>query len=220
MKVVAFIPIKFGSRRIPGKNTKRLYDGTPLMHLIQRTCLESKRIEETYIYCSNDSVKEYVIPGITYLKRPEYLDGDLIHAKELIGEFVKTIDADIYIMTHSTAPFAKAETIDECIEKVSSGKYDSAFCAENIKTCMWRDGRPINYDLDATFTGTQYLPDIYAETSIAYVFTKETFKKLGRRIGNKPFIKEVDKIEGMDIDWPDEFEIADAIYRKMKENSI
>ena len=129
---------------------------------------------------------------------------------------MKAVDADIYVMTHSTAPFAKAESIDDCIDKVSSGEYDSAFCAENVKTCMWRDGKPINYDLDGKFTGTQYLPDIYAETSIAYVFKKETFQELGRRIGNKPYIKEVDKIEGMDIDWPDEFEIADAIYMMKK----
>ena len=203
MKTVAFIPIKLGSRRVPGKNTKRFFDGTPLMQLIQKTCLEAKRIDETYVFCSNESVQEYVLSGIKYLKRPEYLDGDLIHA-------------DIYVMTHSTAPFAKAESIDDCIDKVSSGEYDSAFCAENVKTCMWRDGKPINYDLDGKFTGTQYLPDIYAETSIAYVFKKETFQELGRRIGNKPYIKEVDKIEGMDIDWPDEFEIADAIYMMKK----
>ena len=216
MRTVAFIPIKLGSKRVPGKNTRTFHDGTPLMHFIQKVCLESKKIDETYVYCSSDSIQEYVLPGITYLKRPEYLDGDLIHAKELISEFVKAVDADIYVMTHSTAPFAKTESIDECIEKVASGNYDSAFCAENIKTCMWRDGRPINYDLDKKFEGTQYLPDIYAETSIAYVFKKETFEALGRRIGNKPYIKEVNKIEGMDIDWPDEFEIADAIYMMMK----
>ena len=213
MRTVALIPIKFLNRRVPGKNIKPFFDGTPLMHLIQDVCLRCRTIDETYIYCSDDAVKEYVLPGIKYIKRPEYLDGDDINANDFISEFMKTINADIYVNTHSTCPFTKPETIDECVERVASGEYDSAFTAENIKSHMWMNGRTLNYDLNKHFPRTQDLPDIYAESSNAYVFTKDMFLKYHRRIGNMPYIKEVDKIEGMDIDWPEDFEIADAIYR-------
>ena len=70
MKVVALIPIKLGSVRVPQKNIKPFFDGTPLMHFIQRTCLESGLIDEVYIYCSNEDVKEYILPGVKFLKRP------------------------------------------------------------------------------------------------------------------------------------------------------
>ena len=75
---------------------------------------------------------------------------------------------------------------------------------------MWKDGCPINFDPDH-FPRTQDLPDIYAETSIAYVFSKESFLKHNRRLGVKPFICEVGKIEAMDIDYPEDFAICDAI---------
>lgn len=214
MKVVALIPIKLGSKRVPGKNIKPFFDGTPLMHFIQRTCLESKLIDEVYIYCSDDAVKDYVLPGVTYLKRPAFLDADSVNANDFIREFMKTVDADIYVNAHTTSPFAKVETIDDCISKVASGEYDSAFCAENIKTFMWSKGKPMNFDPDH-FPRTQDLPDIYGETSIAYVFTKESFLKNNRRLGVKPFIKEVGKIEAMDIDYPEDFEMANAIYKEV-----
>lgn len=214
MKTVALIPIKLGSKRVPQKNIKPFYDGTPLMHFIQKTCLASKYINETYIYCSDEAVKDYILPGVKFLKRPEFLDEDNINANDFIREFMKEVDADIYVNTHTTSPFAKGETIDDCIQHVASGEYDSAFCAEAIRTFMWEGGKPINFDPDY-FPRTQDLPLIYGETCIAYVFTKESFQKHNRRLGSHPFIKEVGKIEAMDIDYPEDFEICNAIYKEM-----
>lgn len=217
MKTVALIPIKLDSKRIPGKNTKPFFDGTPLMHFIQKTCLKTKNIDEVYIYCSDETVKEFILPGVKFIKRPKYLDGDDINANDFIKEFMKMVDADVYVNAHTTSPFAKVATIEECVEKVLSGKYDSAFCAEAIKTFMWKDGKPINFDPNH-FPRTQDLPLIYGETSIAYVFTKKSFLMHNRRLGSRPYIKEVGKIEAMDIDYPEDFEICNAIYKEMIKN--
>ncbi len=217
MKTVALIPIKLTSSRVPNKNIKPFYDGTPLMHFIQKACLEAETIDEVYVYCSNDEVKEFILPGVHFLKRPEYLDGDDINANDFIREFMKAVDADIYVNAHTTSPFARPETIDDLVRHVSKGEYDSAFCAEPIRTFMWEEGRPINFDPDH-FPRTQDLPAIYGETSIAYVFTKESFIKNNRRLGQRPYIKEVGKIEAMDIDYPEDFDICNAIYKELYKN--
>lgn len=214
MKTVALIPIKLGSKRVPGKNIKPFFDGTPLMHFIQNACLKARNIDEVYVYCSDETVKKYIIDGVKFLKRPEYLDGDNINANDFIREFMKVVDADIYVNAHTTSPFAKVTTIEECVDKVKSGEYDSAFCAEALRTFMWENGKPINFNPDK-FPRTQDLPLIYGETSIAYVFTRESFIRNNRRLGLKPYIKEVDKIEAMDIDYPEDFEICNAIYKEM-----
>lgn len=214
MKTVAIIPIKLHSTRVPGKNIKPFYDGTPLMAFIQKTCMDARNIDEVYIYCSDDAVIPYVLSGVKYLKRPAYLDGDGINANDFIREFMNDVDADIYVNAHTTSPFARVETIEDLVDKVSSGEYDSAFCAESIKTFMWQNGKPINFDPDH-FPRTQDLPLIYGETSIAYVFTKDSFLKHNRRLGAHPYIKEVGKIEAMDIDYPEDFEIANAIYKEI-----
>ena len=214
MKIVALIPIKLGSKRVPKKNIKPFFDGTPLMSFIQQTCLKSDKIDETYIYCSDETVKDYVLPGVKFLKRPEFLDGDDKNSNDIIREFMKSVDADIYVEAHTTSPFSKFETINDLVDKVASGEYDSAFCAEALRTFMWQNGKPINFDPDH-FPRTQDLPLIYGETSIAYVFTKDTFTKFNRRVGVKPYVKEVGKIEAMDIDYPEDFEICNAIYKEV-----
>lgn len=214
MKTVAIIPIKLNSERVPLKNIKKFYDGTPLINFIQEVCIKSKNIDETYVYCSDESIKEYLLPGIKFLKRPKSLDLNTANCNTIIAEFIKVVDAEVYVATHATAPFSKAETIDFCIEKVKSGEYDSAFCAESVKSFLWQEGKPLNFDVQ-NFPRTQDLPLIYKEADEAYVFSKDTFIKYGRRVGNKPYIHEIDKIEGTDIDYPNDFKIANAIYKEV-----
>ncbi len=217
MKVVAMIPIKLGSERVPKKNIRPFFDGTPLIHFIQKICLQSKKIDEIYVYCSDESIKPYILPGVKFLKRPNFLDLNSANCNSIIAEFIKEVDADIYLATHATAPFANADSMDICIEKVMSGYYDSAFCAEAVKSFLWKDGKPLNFDVQ-NFPRTQDLPQIYSEADEAYVFLKETFMKYGRRVGDNPYIHEIDKIEGIDIDYPMDFDIANAVYKEIVKN--
>jgi len=217
MRTVAMIPIKLESERVLLKNIKKFYDGTPLINFIQKVCIESKNIDETCVYCSDESIKNYLLPEIKFLKRPESLDLNTANANTIIAEFIKIVDADIYVLTHATAPFSKSGTIDFCIEKVKSGEYDSAFCAESVKSFLWQGGKSLNFDTQA-FPRTQDLPLIYAEADEAYVFSKDTFLKYGRRVGNKPYIHEINKIEATDIDYPIDFDIADALYKEIVKN--
>jgi CMP-N-acetylneuraminic acid synthetase len=214
MKVVALIPIKLNSERLPRKNIKPFFDGTPLMHFIQRVCLQSDLIDETYVYCSDESVKDCVLEDVKFLKRPAFLDENNMTSINIIKEFVKNVAADIYVETHSTAPFATAASFDTCIKKVVSTQYDSAFCASKLLSFLWQEGKPLNFNPDH-FPRTQDLGVIYNEASNAYVFPKDTFLKFGRRVGAKPYIHEISQIEAIDIDEPEDFTIANAIYKDM-----
>ena len=215
MKTVAMIPIKFNNERLPGKNIKTFYDGTPLISLIQRACVNAREIDEVYVYCSTDRVIDYLEPGVKYLNRPRWLDTPAVNCNDIIREFMKEVEADIYIASHATGPFTRSESIDKCISMVKSGKYDSGFLGQKIQQFFWQNGRPLNFDIQH-FPRTQDLVPIYCETPGAYVFTKETFQKYDRRVGVHPYICEVSEIEARDIDNADELAIADMIYQTMK----
>lgn len=211
MKTVAMIPIKLNNERVPGKNIKRFSDGTPLVSLIQRACLSAKYIDEVYIYCSNEIITDYLEHGVKFLKRPEFLDLNIANCNDIIREFLKNVDSDIYVVSHATGPFTKGKSIDKCIEAVAFQGYDSAFMAKRMQEFLWQNGTAMNFDIQ-NFPRTQDLTPIYSETPGAYVFTKETFLKYNRRVGIKPYIHEVSEIESRDIDYPMDFMIADAIY--------
>ncbi|MDR0570075.1 MAG: acylneuraminate cytidylyltransferase family protein [Clostridiales Family XIII bacterium] len=206
-KVVAIVPIKLNNERLPGKNIK-LLGGKPLIAYCLDTLLQIKEIDEVYVYCSNSEIERYLPLGVRFLKRPEKLDLPTSNFTQIFEMFMLDVDASIYVYAHATAPFVSADSIHGEIEAVSSGVYDSAFCAERIQDFLWRDGVPLNFDA-SNIPRSQELPVIWRETAGVYVFRKEVFAKLRRRVGTKPYIMEVDRKEAVDINTSDDFRYAE-----------
>ena len=217
MKTIAIVPMKLINRRLPQKNTKSFTNGKPLCYYILSTLLKVDGIDEVYVYCSNPDIQEFIPKGIHYLKRSESLDQDTTKMNEVLQAFAEDVPADIYVMTHTTAPFISAESIKKGLDAVASGEYDSSFAAKKLQDFLWKDGVPFNYELN-NIPRTQDLPALYEETSGFYIYTSDVITKLNRRIGENPFIVEVGEIESVDIDEPEDFMIADAIYNYIIRN--
>lgn len=215
MKTVAFVPIKLDNQRLPGKNTKKFDDGTSLITVFLKTLVKVKGIDEVYVFCSDVSIKDYLVPGVRFLKRPVYLDTQAATSQDIIYEFMKRVDADIYAVCHCTSPFVDKKHFEECIEATKSNEFDSSFTGEKLQRLLWteKDG-PLNFD-PSDIPRTQDLEPIYNEISAAYVFKKEVFQRYRRRVGIKPHVTEVSGVECVDIDHPEDFEIANAIYMKI-----
>jgi CMP-N-acetylneuraminic acid synthetase len=205
MIVIAFVPIKLKSQRLPGKNLLPLM-GKPMCYHIFETLLKSKYIYKTYVYCSDESIKEYVPQKVEFLKRPERLDKDEVKGLEIYQEFIREVRADVYVLAHATSPFLRTKSIDNAIKKVLSGGYDSAFSAQKIQTFSWYNGKPINYKLQDV-PRTQDIKPVLVETSGFYIFRKNVIEG-GRRIGEKPWIEIVSNIEAIDVDEKEDYEIA------------
>lgn len=208
-KIVAIMPIKLQNERCPGKNIRNLGD-KPLLQYELETLKQTEVCSSINVYCSSKDVIPYIPEGVNFIKRPEELDLPTSNFTQIFDCFMKTIDADIYLYAHATAPFISLETMEQCIDAVMSGKYDSAFCAKKLQDYLWSDGKPLNFD-GSDIPRTQDLQPIYQETSGVYVFTKQVFEKYRRRIGNNPFIKEVSFKESIDIDNPEDFELAEIL---------
>lgn len=211
MKVVAVVPMKLNNKRLPQKNTKAFTNGKPLCYYILSTLLTVENVDEVYVYCSNPDIKEHLPDGVIYLKRDESLDQDTTRMNEVLQCFAKDVPADIYVMTHTTAPFITKESIEKGLSAVLSGGYDSAFAAKKLQDFLWKDGIPFNYELN-NIPRTQDLDPIYEETSGFYIYKENVMKQLNRRIGAKPYIVEVGEIESIDIDEAEDFIIADAVF--------
>jgi CMP-N-acetylneuraminic acid synthetase len=213
MKIIALVPIKLNNERTPGKNTKCFSDGTPLMYFVQEKLLQVNDIDKIYLYCSSDDVKPFVLDGIEYLKRPKHLDSPTTTFNEIFDCFYKTVDADIYVTAFATAPFISLSRYVECVRAVKSGQYDSAFTAVKVQDFLWDEsGQAINFN-PKHVPRTQDLPPLYSESGGLYVLTKEAWQKLGRKMGENPYKIFISNIEATDIDYPDDFELADVIYQ-------
>lgn len=214
MKIVAFVPIKMNNERLPGKNTKSFDNGEPLIHYILNTLGKVKGLDEIYVYCSNTEICKYLPQNVKFLKRDEYLDLSTTSFNEVLTTFANKVEADYYILTHATAPFISKESFEKAINAINSGAYDSALTVNQLKEFIWKDGKPFNYS-PQSIPRTQDLDAMFTETCGMYMYSRDLILKENRRVGHKPYLLEVSKIEALDINEPVDFEICNAVYNIM-----
>ena len=217
VKTVVFMPIKLNNERTPGKNIKEFSDGTPLLKIPLYTALKAKKrgvIDQIVVFCSDEKICKYLPDGVDFLKRPQELDLQSVKCADIIQGFLEVVRADIYVMYHATSPFISEKHLIECIDAVKSGEYDSAFAAKKIQNFMWYENKPLNFTLDYA-PRTQDMKPYYCELSSPYVFTKEVFVRYHGRTGINPYICECSEIEAIDIDYPEDFELANAVYMSL-----
>lgn len=221
MKIVALLPMKGNSERVPNKNLKD-FSGKPLYHRVMETLLSSRYINYVVVNTDSEAIKSDISKNfdnrVIVIDRPVEIRGDFVSMNKVIECDIQNVDADIYLQTHSTNPLLKTESVDKAIEKMISvlkeKSLDSVFSVTRLQTRLYKvSGEPFNHNLEELLR-TQDLEPLYEENSNFYIFTKESFFNSGeKRIGLKPFMFEIDKIEAVDIDEPQDFIIAEAIYK-------
>jgi len=206
-KIIALLPMKANSERVKGKNFKD-FNGKPLFKWILDMLLSVELIDMVVI---NTDAREILLAnGLSnterVLIRDRHMDlcGDKVSMNLVLADDIANVDADIYLMTHTTNPFLSADTTIRAIEKFKNAhekeSYDSLFTVDRIQTRFYReDGSAVNHDPD-NLIRTQDLEPWFEENSNLYLFTRESFNATNARIGLKPVLFESPKFESVDID--------------------
>lgn len=206
------------SQRVPGKNYRPLA-GKPLFQHILETLQTVPEIDTVIVDTDSEPVMDGVrrlFPDVKLIARPEHLCADDVPMNDILLYDTVQVQADFYLQTHSTNPLLRAETISRGIKSFLNDypKYDSLFSVTRLQTRLyWQDGRAINHN-PLELLQTQDLPPVYEENSCLYLFTRENLERKNHRIGDKPFMFEIDADEAWDIDEELDFEIADFLMKK------
>tara|TARA_X000000368_G_scaffold379991_1_gene335477 strand:+ start:216 stop:899 length:684 start_codon:yes stop_codon:yes gene_type:complete len=227
MKLIAILPMKANSERVKGKNFKILGE-KPLFKWILDTLLNVSEIDTIVI--NTDAREELYKNGldennkILIRDRREEICGDHTSMNLVIGDDVNSVDADIYLMTHTTNPFLTENTIKKAIktfkEALKNGEADSLFTVNKVQERFYdKNAKAINHDPD-NLIRTQDIDPWYKENSNLYLFTKDSFKKTMARIGEKPIMIDTSFFESIDIDTMENWHLAEMVvkYEKYKDN--
>tara|TARA_B100001250_G_scaffold365822_1_gene346781 strand:- start:1558 stop:2232 length:675 start_codon:yes stop_codon:yes gene_type:complete len=216
-KTVALLPIKKNSERIKGKNFKE-FAGKPLFHWILDTLLSVPSIDKILI---NTDARESLIENnihstdkIIIRDRKEHLLGDDTSMNLIIEDDINFIDSKIYLMTHTTNPLLKSNTISESLKVYENqDKNDSLFTVNKVQSRFYdSEKKPVNHDPN-NLLKTQDLPLWFEENSCLYIFSKSSFKKTNARIGLDPLMFPIAKSESFDIDEIDDWDMAESIMK-------
>jgi CMP-N-acetylneuraminic acid synthetase len=213
--IVALVPMRHHSVRVPGKNYRALA-GKPLYQHILDTLLACPEISQVAIDTDSPTISDELrqqYPEVLVLKRPDHLCADTIPMNEVLLYDTSLVPADLYLQTHSTNPLLRSQTISAAIQALLAiyPSYDSLFSVTRIQKRLW-DGlvRPINHN-PAILLRTQDLPPVYEENSCMYLFTRQTLEVRRNRLGERPYMYEMDPAEAWDIDEEMDFLIADLL---------
>lgn len=216
MKIAAFLPAKGSSNRIPNKNTM-LLDGEPLFLRSLKKLMSVELINDVYLDTESFDLIELASEvKCKILKRDPQLASNKTDGHVLFYNEVLNADADIYIQLLGTSPFIKPETIEKGIKiLMESENYDSVVAIRKEKQYRWENNRP-QYDINH-IPNSADLEDVIIETMGLYIVKKEAAMQTKRRIGNTPYLLELDPMESIDVNWPADFELANLIAVGLRE---
>ena len=164
-KLIALVPMRHHSQRVPGKNYRPLA-GKPLFHHIVETLLAVPEIDQIVVDTDSEPVMNGLrknFPQVAIINRPEYLRADDVPMNEILLYDTEKFPADFYLQTHSTNPLLKTETVSRAIRTFHENypKLDSLFSVTRLQTRLYdQHGNAINHN-PRELIQTQDLPPVY-----------------------------------------------------------
>lgn len=222
-EITCFLPCRKGSQRVPNKNIKP-FAGTEfgLIEIKLKQLLQSESIDSIVLSTNDDSILEYALTlgsqKIFLHKRNEELSTCETSTDKLISHALDLIPNGNILWTHVTSPFITAKHYDEIIktyrEKLQAG-HDSLMTTTIIRGFLWQNGHAINYDRNIEkWPRTQTLVPIHEVNSGAFLAPSRIYKELDDRIGENPYLHALDKLTCHDVDWPEDFILAECLVEK------
>lgn len=221
-RVIAFIPVRGGSKSIPLKNIKPLC-GKPLVCWNIEALEACPQVDEVIVATDSDEIWK-TVESRNYLKTKLYRRSaenacDTASTESVMLEYIKYASLpknDIFMLVQATSPLTEAIHFSEALQKYASGAYDSMLtCVRNYRFFWNEDGSSMNYDY-MNRPRRQNFSGMLMENGAFYINTVENILSNGNRLGGKIGIYEMPEYTATEIDEPDDWMILEKLMRKYK----
>lgn len=220
MTISVFLPCRKGSERVPKKNIKPFADfNNGLVELKLKQLLSCSAIDEVVLSTNDDEILNFAYSitdsKLRVHKRIDSLCTSTTSTDELVSHALDLIPTGHILWTHVTSPFINAQVYEQIIgsylKQLELG-FDSLMTTTPIHGFLWNSEAPINYDRSKEkWPRTQTIDPLHEINSGVFLNSAENYRLLNDRIGRKPFLYTMNKIIAHDIDWHEDFVIAEAI---------
>ena len=214
-KLVAMIPARLGSKRIPKKNIRYMY-GKPLIQYAVDLCLQCDVFDSIWVNTESHELGKVVVAmGARFHERPAELAGDSVTNREYTYEFLKKHDCDYVVMVNTTSPLLRPDTVTAFVDFLNTNDYDTVLSVVELKEETFFEGKPLNFKLSEK-VNSQTLEPTEAVVWALTAWKRDVFISLqdsginpvyGGRIGRF----KVPKDESCDLDTEEDWRIAEGI---------
>ena len=224
-KIAFFLQTRKGSERVKSKNTSPFagIEGVLVENKIKQL-LATKHIDEI-LFSSNDEMciaiaEKYASDSrLRIIPRPNELCLSTTPLQDLICYVPTITNADHILWGHVTTPLVEAKVYDTAIEqylsKITKG-YDSLVSVKELKNFLLnQEGKLVNNTTDIPWPRTQDLEPLYEINHAIFLAKRSVYTEQKNRIGQKPLLYIMDEIHSKDIDWEEDFKIAEIMYKTL-----
>ena len=220
MSVIAFIPVRGGSKSIPLKNIKP-FCGHPLVFWSAKAANDSVYVDRVIIASDSPEIlrtaESFCLPKISLYERDPANAQDTSSTESVMLEYISREnlrDDDTFILVQATSPLTTSGDIDGAMRLYRDEEANSLLTCSRTKRFFWNeDGTPINYDYmkrprRQEFTGT------LMENGAFYISTVKNIRESGCRLSGKIAVYEMPEYCGTEIDEPSDWVMAEGLMRK------
>lgn len=221
-KIVGVVPVRLGSRRVQAKNL-RMLAGRPLMSYVIDAMRQSATFDQIFVNSESELVGQVASRlGVDFYQRRPELATSASLIDDYLYDFICTVPCDVLAVVNPTSPFLTAEDINNAVEQFLSSGVDTQLCCQNVRTHSFVDGKPVNFSTDGQHPRSQDIPPVQALNFAITIWNAHAFraqyeaKHHGVYTGKLGFFA-VEGLSALDIDWEEDFRLAEMIMRHRDE---
>lgn len=223
-RIVAMIPCRLGSQRVPKKNL-RLLAGKTLSQWAAVSCKEAGIFSEIYINSEADVFKTVAEDvGVKFYKRPDYLSTNKATNDDFALDFMNNIESDIVVQVNPTSPFLSPEEIKDFVNTFIKDNYQTLHTVKEERIEGLFNSNPLNFDPMKQMPPSQDLIPVYIFSSSVMAWEVNKFRENMKNLGSAVYGGDgkigyytLKGYSTLDIDYEEDFQLAEAI-AEMKRN--
>lgn len=226
--IVAIIPARGGSKRIPKKNIKDFL-GKPIISYSIKAAISSNLFDKVIVSTDSDEIAQISMEygAEVPFVRPIELSGDFLGTHEVVGHTIRWLEdlrekVDYACCIYATAPMIQVNDLIKGYNLVKNGNWESVIAATKYSYPVFRSFEKLpDGGLQMVFpehynSRSQDLPDVYHDAGQFYWAKAQSWKKKPSSFSENNTIIELPNYLVQDIDTLEDWNKAEKIYESYK----
>ncbi len=216
--MVALVAAKGSSERIKRKNI-RPFCNTNLLELKLNHLKEVSDLKKIVVSSEDDAVLNIAEKmGVDIHVRDSKYSTSHVPMSEVYSYLATEMKEEIILWAPVTNPLAGPDVYEKAIKEYNSNvlnsiAYDCFLSVYEINDYIFYNGNPINFKPNP-WPRSQDMKGLMAMSFVANILKRDDMIKWGSTVGNNPYFFCLDRITSMDVDFQDDFNFCEMVYKQ------
>ena len=214
--IIAQIPARGGSKRVPAKNLRYLC-GRPLIAYAIENALKSGIFSEVYVNTDSDLIAAFAQTcNAKVYRRPASLGFDTATGDDFTADFLEHVPTDTLAMISPVCPLLTVQSIQSAVRAFGESDCDTLISCESTQMQTFCESRAVNIDTEGPLAPSQQNPVVQILNWAITIWDTRQFMRSYRSkkngyIGTKRLLFPINAMEGLKISYEADFQAAELL---------